>query len=104
MQDKTLISQLRETENETEEQLEQLRLKLEEKKNNLHLEWDKKEDKLRDDTRIKKSKLSEELTQEFDHIRKKASEKRKTVITELENRASSRTREASLFLIEKITR
>ncbi len=104
MQNKTLISQLRETENETEEQLEQLKSRLEQKKNNLHLEWDKREDKMRDDAKIKKSKLNEELTQEFEHIRRKASEKRKTVITELENRANSRIREASHFLIEKIIR
>ena len=97
-----LISQLRETEDQTEEELNEFRTRLEEEKKSLHLEWDQKEAKLRDEMKAKKEKLSEDLLNEFTDIRRKASEKREKSLSDLEDRAKSRITEASRFLIDQI--
>ena len=97
-----LISQLRETEDQTEEQLDRFRVQLEEERKSLHLEWDRKEAKLRGEMKAKKDKLSEELFDEFAHIERKASKKRDKSLADLEDRAKSRIMEASRFLIDRI--
>ncbi len=103
MKEEALISQLRETEDRTEEELTRLRFRLEEERKALHAEWDGKEEKLRDGMRERKIGLAEGLADEFSNIEKKSSEKRKRIVTELEDRASSRIGEASRFLINRIT-
>ncbi len=103
MKEEALISQLRETEDQTEEELARLRVRLDEEKKELHAEWDRKEEKLRVGIMERKANLAVVLADELDHIEKKASEKRKKVVAELEERASSRIGEASRFLIDRIT-
>ncbi len=98
-----MISQLRQMEEQTEEELEELRSRLEKERKELHVKWDLKEEKLRGVTKKRKAGLAEELADEFLEIKKKSAERSKKVANDLEKRANPRIGEAARFLIEQIT-